>query len=55
MGVLSNSDVDGIKLFQRPEPSRHALTQLFLQPWLWCILLVATAAVLRLYQLVHLV
>lgn len=42
MGVLSNSDVDE-QLFQRPEPSRNALTRLFLQPWLWCILLVATA------------
>lgn len=42
MGVLSNND--GVELRLRtPESSRTALTRMLCQPWLWCILILASA------------
>ena len=41
MGVLSKNDV-GEQGLQLPASSRSALTRLVRQPWLWCILLLAS-------------
>jgi len=46
MGVLSKNDVGELRL-RTPESPRIALTQIVRQPWLWCILLLAS--VVRLY------
>ena len=40
MGVLSNNDMGELRL-QLPESSHNAVARLVLQPWLWCILLLA--------------
>ena len=46
MGVLSNNDVGELRL-RLPDSSHSALTRLVCQPWLWCILLLAS--VVRFY------
>ena len=42
MGVFSKNDAVGLRL-QTPDSSHTALTRMVRQPWLWCILLLASA------------